>query len=309
MLPDDVLLEIFDFYVNKDKDGYFKKEIEKWQRLVHVCHRWRSVVFGSSRRLNLRLVCTSDTPARDTLDILPFLPLLIAADGRRTESMDDIIAVLERSDRVVKIEFSSVNDSGENLGMESVLPDSFLGGSAPRLEYLWLNRIPFPGLPKLLLSATHLVDLHLWDITHSGYIPPEAMVTVLSMLTSLERLSLQFKSPRSRPDWARRRLPPPSRSVLPVLTSISFKGVCEYLEDIMTCINAPQLDHLYIILFNQIIFDMPQFTQFISRSPTLETFEKALVVFGYGAAWVKLSPQTSGLVLLRLKPVVSKKSI
>ena len=133
-----------------------------WQTLVHVCHRWRSVVFGSSRRLNLRLVCTSDTPARDTLDIWPFLPLLIAADGRRTESMDDIIAVLERSDRVVKIEFSSVNDSnleivlaamqvpfpeltflefyssGENLGTESVLPDSFLGGSAPRLEYLSL---------------------------------------------------------------------------------------------------------------------------------------------------------------------------
>jgi F-box-like len=45
MLPDDVLLEIFDFYVNKDKDKYYKNEIEAWQTLVHVCRRWRSVVF------------------------------------------------------------------------------------------------------------------------------------------------------------------------------------------------------------------------------------------------------------------------
>jgi hypothetical protein len=39
---------------------------------------------------------------------------------------------------------------------EVVLPDSFLGGSASHLEELYLSRIPFPGLPKLLLSATHL---------------------------------------------------------------------------------------------------------------------------------------------------------
>ena len=158
MLPDDVVLEIFDFYVNKDKDKYYKNEIEAWQTLVHVCRRWRSVVFGSSRRLNLRLVCTSDTPARDTLDIWPFLPLLIGAGCRKTESVDDVIAALERSDRVVEIELSRVNGSNleivlaamqvpfpgltdlqltsedGNLGLVSVLPDSFLGGSARRLQ-------------------------------------------------------------------------------------------------------------------------------------------------------------------------------
>ena len=314
MLPDDVLLEIFDFYMNMDISEYYKKEIEKWQTLVHVCHRWRRIVFGSPRRLNLQLVCTSKTPARDTLDVWPSLPLLIRDNNSPTEDVDDIIAVLERSDRMVKISLSGLNGSNlENVltamqvpfpeltdlllhssGMVSVLPDSFLGGSAPCLKYLILDRIPFPGLPKLLLSATHLVTLRYLNIPHSGYISPEAIVAVLSTLTSLDHLTLEFESPQSRPDWANRHLPPPTRSVLPVLTSFWFKGVCEYLEDVVTCINAPRLDQLVITFFNQIAFDIPQFTQFISRLPTLELFEKAIVIFEDCGAHFELSPQTSG---------------
>jgi len=69
-VPDDVLLKIFDFYVDEDGDKYFEtfnnQRIEKWKTLAHVCRRWRSIVFQSPRRLNLRLLCT---PERDTLDI------------------------------------------------------------------------------------------------------------------------------------------------------------------------------------------------------------------------------------------------
>ena len=156
MLPDDVLLEVFDFYVNEDKDEHRNKEIEKWQTLVHVCRRWRRVVFGSPRRLNLRLVCTSKTPARNTLDVWPSLPLLILDNNPPidSEDVDNIIAVLERSDRVIEIDFFTFYDwdledvlaamhvpfpelTDLNLriqqGMVSVLPDSFLGGSARRL--------------------------------------------------------------------------------------------------------------------------------------------------------------------------------
>src|SRR6266852_8667608 len=71
-------------------------------------------------------------------------------------------------------------------------------GSAPRLQYLRLERVPIPGLPKLLLSATDLVHLSLCRIPHSGYISPEAMVTCLSTLPRLKRLYLKFESPRSR---------------------------------------------------------------------------------------------------------------
>ena len=86
--------------------------IEAWQSLVHVCRRWRSVVFGSPRRLNLRLVCTAKTPARDTLDVWPALPLVIRCNGDYpTESVDNIIAVLERSDRVCQINLMDVPSS------------------------------------------------------------------------------------------------------------------------------------------------------------------------------------------------------
>ena len=90
------------------------------------------------------------------------------------------------------------------LGDEAVsdLPDSFLGGSAPRLEYLWLRRVPFPGLPKLLLSATHLTILHLEFIPRLGYFSPEGMATALSTLTRLTRLWLLFESPQPCPDPA-----------------------------------------------------------------------------------------------------------
>src|SRR6266852_5284992 len=40
LLPDNVLLEIFDFYV-ADKDPATKTKTEGWQILIHVCRRWR----------------------------------------------------------------------------------------------------------------------------------------------------------------------------------------------------------------------------------------------------------------------------
>ena len=175
----------------------------------------------------------------------------------------------------------------------SALPDSFLGGSAPRLEYLWLEGIPFPGLPKLLLSATNLGSLRL-NIHHSGYISPETIVTVLSTLTRLERLWLLFQSPQSRPDTEHQHPPPPTLSVLPNLEWFWFKGDSEYLEVVVAHIDAPRLDELNITLFNDIVFDTPQLTQFISRTPTMEALEKAYVTFDGDAAAVELSSLTYG---------------
>jgi hypothetical protein len=180
ILPDVVLLAIFDFYV--DGGQVAKKGIEAWQTLVHVCRRWRSVNFGSPRRLNLQLVCTTETPARHTLDVWPPLPLLIYGSNHPTPSVDNIIAALERSDRIREITLEYVTSSQleevwaamqepflelTHLQLRAydepvpVVPDSFLGGFAPRLRYLNWDGIPFPGLPKLLLSAIHLVTLHL----------------------------------------------------------------------------------------------------------------------------------------------------
>src|SRR5260370_41590533 len=103
ILPDDVLLEIFDFYVRMSLMGGGKTRIEAWQSLIHVCRRWRSLVLGSPRRLNLRLCCTSETPVRDTLDIWPALPLVVGGCLNYLPSMDGIIAALGQNNRVCEV--------------------------------------------------------------------------------------------------------------------------------------------------------------------------------------------------------------
>ena len=148
----------------------------------------------------------------------------------------------------------------------SVIPDSFLGGSSPRLQSLRLRGIPFPGLPALLLS--HLVHLHLSDIPHLGYISPEAIVTFISLLSNLESISLKFRSPRSRPN-REIGFSQSKRSVIRALISLNFQGVIEYLEDFVARIDTPRLDNMRITFFNQIDFDTPRLAQFISRTLNL----------------------------------------
>ncbi len=319
-LPDDDLLSIFDFYLVVYQDPYTiefpdystKRKIESWQSLVHVCQRWRGLVFGSPRRLGLQVWCTPQTSASKSLDIWPTLPLVI--DGHVSEtSVDNVIAKLEHSDRICQIDL--VYDTSEikklwtamqvpfpelerlyllsrrGLSYGSVLPESFLGGSAPRLDLLLLVAVPFPGLPNLLLSATHLVNLWLEKIPHSGYISPEAMATCLSMLTSLKTLQLQFESPQSSPDQENRRPPPPTRFVVPTLANFSFKGVNEYLEELVSRIDTPRLYRLSAKFFNDIDFDTPELFRFITQ--TFGAPKDVHVVFDSRTAWVTLQRQVT----------------
>jgi hypothetical protein len=321
-LPDDDLLAIFDFYAYQYLDFRLndfgkKRKIESWQLLVHVCRRWRCLVFGSPRRLNLQLYCTTRTFARKSLDIWPALPLLIKGEFYESE-VDKVIAGLEHSDRIRQIDLdcydSSITFQIKELWTAMqvpfpelarlylsfghlvygppwpVLPDSFLGGSAPRLRFLYLEGIVFPGLPNLLLSATHLVNLYLHNIPHSGYISPEAMTTSLSVMTSLETLELEFESPQSYPDLDSRGSFPPTRFVLPTLTNIWFKGVNEYLEEFVARIDAPRLYRLETTFFNDTDFNTPELSRFISRTPTLGAYDEAHLVFGNGGALVRLCP-------------------
>ena len=270
------------------------------------------------------------------LDIWPALPLVIYSYRssltrnlfndlcRPTISLNNVVAALKCSDRVCQInltidtalEWKSylaamkrpspeltilrivLSEDGFRV-TNTVVPDSFLGRFAPRLERLYLTRISFPGLPKLLLSATHLVDLRLDCIPHSGYFSPDAMVAALSTLSSLKYLSLGFKSPESCPDLETRRHPPSTRSVLPALKSFAFKGASEYLEDLVTDFDALQLNKLEITFFNDIVFDTPQLIQFISRTPISSALENAHIAIKDDNARVIFRPHNyaSGFVL------------
>ena len=315
MLPDDILLEIFYLYVDEDE------QIDAWYTLVHVCQRWRYIVSAFPRRLNLRLLCKDTTRGlTEMLNIWPTLPVVIQAHFFPTKQGADgtanVIAAMKHKDRVCEVtlrgvpgsllaseRFAAVTqepfpalthldlDLPSDVDSASVLPDSFLDGSAPRLRTLRLHSILFRALARLLLSASDLIELSLWDIPHLGYISPNAMVTCLSALTRLESLYLGFHSHRSRPERATPRPLPPTRTLLRFLTNFHFKGVCEYLEDVAVRIDAPLLHVVQITFFNQLVFDVSQLSKFIGRTPKLRTFNTADLTFRHRSVEMKLYPQ------------------
>ena len=304
-LPDHVLLKIFDLYRVSSKMGH-AAHTWPWKRLVHVCQKWRSLVFASPHSLDLRLFCDPRTPVRKTLDIWPDLPIIIRADLAssayiyRNSEDENIVAALEHRDRVFKVELKNMTSyllpgftpvmlqpfpalaelclSSDNYATP-VLPDGFLGGSVPNLQYLDLDGIPFPALTKFLLSATHLVRLRLRRIQHTEHISPEAMATCLAELPKLDTLVLEFQSPRTRPSRDNRRSPPLTRAVLPALTTFEFRGTSEYLEDFVAQIDAPLLNRVTFRFFNQLTFDNPQLSQFIDRTEILKPLNRAEVQF------------------------------
>ncbi len=277
ILPDDVLLEIFDCYVQaKEEDD------EAWHTLVHVCQKWRMLVFASPRRLNLQVVvCCPTTPVREMLDIWPSFPIVIQRywPMARNQGTSNTLAALEHSNRIRHISLLDVpgsqmeeilaemykpflaltevwlqaeepeyleeeeeEEEAKAKGVTLINPDLFLGGSAPRLETFSLEHISILRLPKLLSSATRLIYLRLDNISY--YTSPEAIVTALSTLTRLEYLILGFECPSSQ---YRFRLPKDrhvrrTQTLFPALTTLMVSADHEYFEDLVARIDAPQLE-------------------------------------------------------------------
>ena len=324
-LFDEILLEIFTCYVGQSHMR------DAWHTLARVCRRWRSIAFGSPRRLNLRIFCSERVPVRKNLESWPSFPIVLTVDYYRKLGEDNILATLEHHDRICQIAISNITSSLwekalplmqepfptlTNLNirytddiMASVIPDSFLGGWAPRLKKLHLENISFPGLSNLLLSTTDLVHLNLDEISDSGYIPPDAMIACLSTLTRLESLMICFKSPRLLLERDRRlgrtSSSSSTRTFLPSLTCFKFKGVGEYLEDIVDEIDAPLLDTLKITFFHQPISNTPRLAQFIGRLPKLETCNEASMRLDNWHASVKVvslsKTTTNAFVLLEAR--------
>jgi len=155
----------------------------------------------------------------------------------------------------------------------SAIPDTFLGGSAPRLQILALEGIAFPTFPRFVLPATHLTKLQLQKIPDAGYISPEVMVTCLSVLPELEELVIGFQS--SHPISI--DPPPLTRVILPALTYLEFRGVCGYLEDLIARIDSPTLHSLDIWFFLDLIFDIPQLQRFIRHMDMPEPCKRVYI--------------------------------
>ena len=262
-------------------------------------------MFGSPHRLNLRLLCMNGRLLKPP-DIWPQLPIVIHVDDRETclplPGVTNVISMLKQNDRVCKIVIDNVPSPlfEEVAAMAEpfpalialeltsykeeppTLPDSFLGGSAPRLQSLHLYGISFPGVGRLILSTHDLVDLSLGSIPNSGYVSPEAMVNILSALTKLEFLLLSFRTPPFGTHEVSQRPPGPTRVILPALTHFDYYGSTGHLGDIVSRIDAP-LDCLSIVVTHcdqgQLPFDILLLRDFIWRTKLLNSPYRADIFF------------------------------
>ena len=300
VLPDDVLLDIFDFYRNNH--NYSFRPAWKWHILVHVCQRWRHVAFASPQRLKIQVLCTFGTPVRKNLGIWPAFPIILnffSLSQLSPGDEDNVIAALEYPNRVCSVR---LNVTGLQLGRmvtlmqepfplltrlfivsrdAPVIPSEFLGDSAPCLQEITFSGIPFPALPALLLSTRDLVTLTLKNIPLSGYISPSAMAAGLAALPRLERFTIEFQS--AAPLLDQIRPPPvPPRTVLPSLTFFHFQGGNNYLEDLVSQLDGPQLNEIDIVYLDPPVdFQVPRLSTFIERSvgPELTPSSRAHVCF------------------------------
>jgi len=138
------------------------------------------------------------------------------------------------------------------------------------------------------LGEFNLADLRLWNVS---FISPKTLVDCLSALTKLKCLVLEFHSPL-HPSLRDRTSRPPSslaRIVLPSLTSLQFKGVSEYLEELVSQIDIPLLEDLSVTFFNQLVFDILQLPQFISRTERFKVFDRGCVASYNHSVKVKLA--------------------
>jgi F-box-like len=332
-LPDEVLEQIFRF------DGFgpialnpypipslTRAELWDWQRLVHVCRRWRYVIFNIPRSLELRLYCTYGTPVKKNLDCWPVLPIVLqylTNPSPPPVDEDDVVAALQHPDRICKMQLTVTTSLSEKLTTVAqkrfpvleyleligepdkvpILPNEFLVGPFPSLRILRVVRVGFPALQRFLPFAKDLVSLRLQDLP---YLTPAAVRNFLPGMTCLEELYLYFHLPISRPiseSGGNNRInAPPCRAVLPALKIVQFCGTSEDLECLLSSTEAPVLQYVEITFFNQAtIFDTSQFVWFLSRTKTQWLHDSARLHCSKSDISITLSQETWDQMTLRVQ--------
>jgi len=228
------------------------------------------------------------------------------------------VAALKQSDRVSSISltitssllakflpieepFSNLEDlvllSQNPTGL--ALPSAFKWGS--RLRRLQSTGIVIPPLPQLLSRSLDLVDLQLHEVPGVGYFSPEEFASALSGMTQLQSLSLHFLSPASRPSHIGLSPSPGERVVLPALTHLKFRGTSEYLNNLVTRIDAPGLVDIEVRFFNQLIFHLSQLCQFIDQIGTQKSHRRADIVFSGRAVSITFTqPESHARLTLQI---------
>lgn len=322
-LPDGVIQDILVFCLS-NRYWYPIGHMKEWQRLVHVCRRWRQIIYGSPSCFDLHLHCSAQTPFWTNLSHWPEFPVTVQYTIPHDQDEIDLIEALWQVDRVRRIELIITNSEIYDVfaamqfpfpalthlditGLDSEfedeviqLPYEFMEGFAPSLQHLRFEAIACPTLTDFLTSARGLVSLQLEDIPADGvgYISPEDLVGGLAGLDSLSTLCIKFPFWRDPPLLGMGELPDLStHAVLPALTHFGFRGEWDYLEVLVAHISAPRLEDVQIEHLRQEAeahveapVEARHLSRLIDRSANLgfAQFRRAQVTFDFCKAYIKL---------------------
>ena len=304
-VDDDSLLQIFSCYRLEDEDDWYLRLA--WLNLVHVCRRWRNLIYDSWFHLNMGLLLTYDSPSIDTLSHLPPVPLDIDySDRTRTITRNDegnlrlglqqrgrvrLVALRARSS-TLRMWLKPMNDLFprlRDLSLWSTTTKRILVApellQAPNLRHLSLHGV---GLPKGLSSLSSMTALSTLSLTHiheHWYFPPVYLVTQLQGLPYLEELSIGFAIPIPLSSSEGKLLPAPLLPVtLPTMRRLTFRGVSVYLDNLIAQINTPLLERLNLTLFSEIDFTLVNLTEFIHRTEGFECLLARIIFKEDGAS-------------------------
>jgi hypothetical protein len=326
ILDDDSLLNVFSLYrsfllgKDNDDDDRFKEGKRQWveecwwYKLVHVCQRWRNLIFRSASYLGLSLVCTNGTPVADMLAYSPSLPLVIdyfeGYDGVTAEDEEGAILALKQRNRVRRVRLFTItnlqkfiaaidkeypilehliiwNRIKENTTI-SMFPETV---EAPHLRHFALVDITLPIESRLLTTAVHLVTLYLVMNNPHTYFNPNTLLAWLSFMPKLETLKISFLFSAPDRDVERQPTHPPVMSpvTLPNLYHFYFRGDSTYLEALVHRI-TPCPEKLDICFVIQPTFSVPCLLQLMNTRENLK-FERAIFRFSEWQAFMAFYPR------------------
>ena len=230
-----------------------------------------------------------------SLERSPLLPLNLHYDFIRPSPQsskgdeDDIVTLLQHLERVYSlrlrlslsawrsiaaatsdmpvsctcIEHISLDTGDRSTGF--VLPNVFLKGHSPRLRSLVMIGLFSPSLSSLLLSPTRLTCLVLDGIPNSSHLLPKELLMYLSDMPQLQYLNIGFLS-TSRQLCLAGGVSSLDRVALPDLKRLYFRGVCAYLETLVTKLDAAAVYELVFTFFHQLKYTISHVSAFLKRT-------------------------------------------
>ncbi|KAH9977079.1 hypothetical protein BGW80DRAFT_1287125 [Lactifluus volemus] len=300
ILPEDVLLEVFESYRQGLEQRYFYYDSELtwngkhgWLKLAHVCRKWRSIVLSSSFRSSLQpklvfSMCWDHDSNRNVsiltrlppLPIVIYSPMLLHWQHEEPKKRKRAVSALRYSDRVCKIVLDCSDLMLDNVRRA-------MSGPFPALESLELfdssHRIfIIPATLKLFGgSVPSLRHLDLRYVSRVACIsslpstpgliylrlnlgcppPPASLRTLLQGMPCLRHLQISLS-------FCPLLLPTRPAAIfhLSRLTYLSYDGHKRYLEDLVAGLAAPSLQYFRIDLRNSYFSEpVPHLSRFISN--------------------------------------------